>query len=102
MSLKWYVVRRTLWAALAAYLVLSGAFFLFAFTPDPNEELVKFGAGYAAAVQGGDVSAAQAEALQAYREARNRDEPILDRYANWMIGYAISMRIRRCISSRSS
>lgn len=88
MSLRWYVVRRTLWTVLAAYLVLSGAFFLFAYTPDPNEQLVAFGAGMGAALSGEDPTEAQEEALQAYREARNYDEPVLDRYADWMIGYA--------------
>lgn len=88
MSLRWYVVRRTLWTVFAAYLMLSAAFFLYAYTPDPNEVLVEFGAGFGAAVSGEDPTEAQEEALQAYREARNYDEPIAERYANWMVGYA--------------
>lgn len=87
MSLRWYVIRRTLWTVFAAYLVLSAAFFLYAYTPDPNEQLVEFGAGVTAAISGEDPTEAQLEAGKAYREARNYDEPVLDRYANWMIGY---------------
>jgi MFS family permease len=42
----------------------------------------------AAAISGEDPTEAQLEAVKAYREARNYDEPILDRYANWIIGYS--------------
>lgn len=74
---------------LAAYLVLSGAFIMFAYTPDPNKALVKFSAGGEAV---GDptmnVSEAAKEAVQAYEEARNYDKPVLQRYKNWMVGYA--------------
>lgn len=87
MSLRWYVLRRTLWTVFAAYLVLSGAFFVYAYTPDPNERLVQFGAGMSAALSGEDPTAAQLEAVRAYREARNYDQPVLDRYATWVLAY---------------
>lgn len=88
MNTRWYIVRRLGWTVLAAYLLLSGAFFLFAFTPDPNEELVKFAVGYGAAQAGEDPVKAQEEAIAAYREARDRNRPVLDRYRDWMVGYA--------------
>lgn len=84
MNVRWYVLRRVAWTVFAAYLLLTGTFVLFAYTPDPNEVLVAFGAGYGAE----NPVEAQEEALSAYREARNRDEPILERYRNWMVGYA--------------
>jgi peptide/nickel transport system permease protein len=74
-----YVLARLGWTVFAAWLVLSASFLLFAYTPDPNESLVAFGAG------GGE---AGAEAVEAYREARNYDQPILDRYLGWMGSYA--------------
>jgi len=87
-SLRWYVIRRILWTVFAAYLVLSGGFFVFAYSPDPNEVLVQFGSAYGAAMEGENVTKAQQEALQAYRSARNYDEPVFERYVDWMIGYA--------------
>ncbi len=83
-----YLLSRVLWTVFAAWLVLSGTFFLFAYTPDPNETLVGFNAGFGAAVTGGNVSAAQEEAVEAYRDARNYDQPIGERYLRWMVAYA--------------
>lgn len=83
-----YVALRLAWTVVAAFLVLSATFFLFAFTPDPNEALVEFGAGYQAALAGENATEAAQEAVAAYREARNRNLPILDRYVGWMVDYA--------------
>lgn len=84
MNLRWYVLRRVAWTVFAAYLLLTGAFLMFAYTPDPNEALVRFGAGVGAE----NPVEAQEEAIAAYREARNRDVPVLERYRDWMVGYA--------------
>ncbi|MDY6765494.1 MAG: ABC transporter permease [Halobacteria archaeon] len=88
MSMRWYVVRRILWAILATYLILSAAFFIFAYTPDPNKTLTKFAAGYQAALAGENVTQAQEEAVAAFIQARNYDEPILDRYIKWIVDYS--------------
>jgi len=85
---RWrYVLVRLAWTVFAAWLVLSGTFFLFAYTPDPNEVLAEWGAGYAAAQSGGNVTEAQQEAEEAYRSARNQDRPITDRYVGWVVAY---------------
>lgn len=84
MNMRWYLLRRIAWTIFGAYLLLTGAFFLFAYTPDPNEDLIAFAAGYGAE----NPVQAQEEALAAYREARNYDRPVLDRYRDWMVGYA--------------
>lgn len=88
MSRLTYLLARAVWTVIAVWLVFSGTFFLFAYTPDPNENLVEFGAGYTAALSGGNVTAAQKESVEAYREAREYDKPIFDRYRRWMAAYA--------------
>lgn len=79
-SAIWYVIRRTGWALVVIWLILSATFAFVALTPDPNEALVAWGA----AMSGEDAG----EAASAYRAAANRDEPLLDRYQRWLIGYA--------------
>lgn len=83
-----YLLSRLAWTVFAVWLVLTGTFLLFAYTPDPNETLTGFSAGYSAAVSGGNVSAAQQEAIEAYRDARNYDQPVHERYLRWMTAYA--------------
>ena len=73
--------RRLLLAVLTAYLAMSLAFGLVAFTPDPGEGRV----AYAVAVETGGNETAIEEALEDYREARNRDEPVLDRYVTYVV-----------------
>lgn len=63
-----------------AYAVLSATFFFIALAPDPNEVFV----AAAAAMGGGDSEAA----VDAYRAARNRDSPLLVRYARWLLAYS--------------
>lgn len=74
MNVGRFVARRIAWTVIAAFLVLTGAFLLFAFTPDPDQVLVQFFAGERAA--------------DAYAAARNYDRPILDRYLTWLVSYA--------------
>lgn len=83
MSMRWYLLRRVVWTVVLGYMLLSGAFFLFAYTPDPNEAIVAFSAGFGAE----DPAAAQEAAVQAYRDARNYEEPVFDRYRRWVVGY---------------
>ncbi len=70
----------------AAYLILSGAFFVFAYTPDPNKALVSFGAANPDDPE--NMSEDSQQAVEAYEEARNYDEPVLQRYGRWMVSYA--------------
>lgn len=86
--LQGLVVRRVAWMVVTAWLVLTLTFFVFAVAPDPNIGLVKFAAGLAAAIGGGDPAAAQQEATSAYIQLHNYDVPVLERYATWMVNYA--------------
>jgi peptide/nickel transport system permease protein len=80
LSAAW-LSKRLLLAAFTAYLVMSLAFGLVALTPDPGEGRV---AWRVAQETGGNETAVR-EALEDYREARNRDEPVLERYANYLV-----------------
>ncbi|WP_267639362.1 ABC transporter permease [Haloarchaeobius amylolyticus] len=73
MSRATFVLRRFGFALLATYIVMSIAFFVVALMPDPNLGLVAYGAE--------DPEAAVA----AVKEAKNLDEPLLDRYVNWLV-----------------
>jgi peptide/nickel transport system permease protein len=84
--MRWLLLRRLLWTIFAVWLVLSGTFVLFAYTPDPNEALIRM-ATFDPSEDPNETVQEQKEAIAAYREARNYDEPVLDRYANWMVGY---------------
>lgn len=88
MSRRRYLLARLAWTVFAAWLVISGTFFLFAYTPDPNESLVGFGAGMAAAQEGGNATKAAQQAVEAYRDARNYDQPVHERYLTWIEAYA--------------
>lgn len=83
---RWFLLKRIAWTVFAAYLLLSGAFFVYAYTPDPNKSLVGFAA--ASPDDPENMSEDSAQAVAAYEEARNYDEPVLDRYLKWMVGYA--------------
>ncbi|WP_224268993.1 ABC transporter permease [Haloprofundus salinisoli] len=66
-------------AFFTVYLVVSLTFAVVVLTNDPNVAAVRWGV----AAGGGDAAAQQA-AVDAYREARNLDGPVLDRYVQWM------------------
>lgn len=87
-ELKWYVLRRLARTVLFAYLLLSGAFFAFALTPDPNRSLQGYLAGTSAFGTEEDPTEAAREAMETYDEVRNRDRPLLVRYWDWVSGYA--------------
>jgi peptide/nickel transport system permease protein len=75
---------RLLQAVVAAYLVMTLAFGLVTFTPDPNEAAV---AQQAAKQSGGDPEAVQA-AIQEYRASRGLDRPIPERYVDYIVDTA--------------
>lgn len=79
MSFRWQLVRRTAFAVLAIYLVLTVTFGFVTLTGDPNQGAIVF---QTATTQGQE--AAQ-EALAEYREARNLDDPLAERYVRWLV-----------------
>ncbi|UPV74536.1 ABC transporter permease [Halorussus limi] len=80
MRLLRHVTRRMIIALVAIYLVMSVAFVFVAATPDPNQALV----AHAVASKGGSAEEVRA-AVRAYREARNLNDPLLQRYARWLV-----------------
>lgn len=63
------VFTRLVWSVIAFWIALTGTFFAFALSPDDLQWKRNPGA------------------TEAYREARNYNDPLLDRYTNWMEGY---------------
>ena len=88
MSRRRYLLGRLAWTVFAAWLVISATFILFAYTPDPNENLVGFAAGMGAIQEGGNATEAARQAVEAYRDARNYAEPIHQRSVTWLEAYA--------------
>lgn len=87
MSRAWWLLRRVTFAVFALWIVVSLSFGLVAFTGDPGEAAVEF--AVAAELAEGGASGEEIEreaerAVQAYREARNLDRPMHERYLNWM------------------
>lgn len=100
MSRLWWLGRRAAFALFALWLVVSVTFAFVAFTGDPGEATVEFMVAREMAESGASGEEIQREAeraVQQYREARNLNDPILERYANWMhnvatldLGYSYS------------
>jgi peptide/nickel transport system permease protein len=76
-SFQWKVARRAAFAVLSMFVIVTVAFAFIALTRDPNVGAV----AYEASNTGGNVT----EAVQAYREARNLNDPFLQRYTKWMV-----------------
>jgi peptide/nickel transport system permease protein len=74
------VARRAAFAVLSMFIIMTVAFMFIALTEDPNVGSVAYGAS----TSGGD----PAEAVEAYREARNLNDPVLERYTKWMTNVA--------------
>lgn len=75
-----YAIRRTLLAVLAMYLVVSIAFGVLTYTPDPNLE------GQLFQMQRGGATEAEMEAFRShYLEIRGQDRPVQDRYVSWLV-----------------
>jgi peptide/nickel transport system permease protein len=86
--LRWQIVRRLAFAVFAVYLVLSLAFLFVALTPNPQLALFKRAAAQQAADENIPIEKTAAwEELMAFKERRGLDEPLLDRYRNWIVSY---------------
>lgn len=86
--MRTFLVRRLAWTVVAAFLLLTAAFFAISLTPDPNKFLAGMAAAFEAREVGGDPKQAAQQAMAAYEQARNRDRPLLLRYWDWISGYA--------------
>ncbi len=80
------IARRVVFAVLSLYVVVTVAFAFVALTPDPNVAEVQ----YTAALEHRYAPPEERLALiqqevEAYREARNLDEPVLSRYTRWLV-----------------
>jgi len=80
MSFGTYVARRTLFALLAVYLVVSVTFAVVALTPD-----TQLGAMKASMSRDGAPQEAIQERVQEYKEARGLDDPLHVRYVDWLV-----------------
>lgn len=85
MSLRWLAIRRIAFGVIAAYLVISLVFAFVALTPDPFTAVLEREAGIEASQEDIPVKETDAwERLVEYRQERNLDEPVLDRYFDWL------------------
>ncbi|MDY6818665.1 MAG: ABC transporter permease [Halobacteriales archaeon] len=80
MSMRWYVVRRLMWTVFATWLALTITFGLLTASPNTGE----MQAAFQAAAQGQDAEAAK----KAYRKARGLDEPVWQRYVDYIVNMA--------------
>jgi peptide/nickel transport system permease protein len=77
--MKWYIAKRLAWSVVAALIILTIGFVLMDIVPDQNLQVEKFEA------QQEGQSAEQA--AQAYEERRGLDEPLVDRYTSFLVGF---------------
>jgi peptide/nickel transport system permease protein len=78
--MRWYVVRRVVWAVVATFLILSITWGLLAITPNPAAEQMQF----QAAASGGSAEAAE----EAFEARRGLDRSPWDRYREYMTNMA--------------
>lgn len=74
--MKWYLIRRTLWAVVASFIILTITFVLM--DQVPNQQLLQ--AEFQAAVEGGDAETA----VQAEKERLGLDRPFHERYVDFV------------------
>ena len=79
MSLRWHVVRRTVFTILAIYLILTITFGFVALTGDPNQGLIEW---QTVTTQGTEEAQ---EAIATYRAERNLDAPLGERYVSYLV-----------------
>lgn len=87
MSRIWYLARRTLFAFVSIWVVITIAFAFVTLTGAPGEAAVRYAAALELVGTGADGDVIDEhidEAAAEYREARDLDEPVLDRYVTWM------------------
>lgn len=75
-GMGWYVLKRTIWAVIASFAILTVAFVLLWVTPDPQLASIQFQAAQA----GGDAEAA----AEAYMIRRGLDRPIYVQYLDFL------------------
>ena len=86
-----WILRRIAFSVIALWAILTVTFLFVALSGDPGEAVVRY--GVAQDMIGGTASSEEIEAeaeraVQAYRDARNLDDPIHHRYLNWMYSLA--------------
>ncbi|MFB6086894.1 MAG: ABC transporter permease [Haloarculaceae archaeon] len=74
--MRWYVVRRILWAMFATYIILSVTWGLLVITPNQGVQQLQF----QAASSGGSAE----QAKEAYQQARGLNRPLWVRYTDYM------------------
>ncbi len=79
MGMRWYVARRLMWVVFATWFALTVTFGLLAVSPNQGE----ITASVEAAQSGNDPE----QAIEDYRQRKGLDEPLHQRYADFMIGY---------------
>jgi peptide/nickel transport system permease protein len=83
MSRAWWLAKRLAVAIVVVYLIMTAVFAFIALTDDPTIHMVE------RAAVGSGISGEELEAvLQSYRESRNLNDPIHERYVNWLINVA--------------
>jgi len=84
-----HVTKRVLFAVFALYLVVSVSFAFVALADDPTEGAIAWGAAMSAETDTAEeADAAAQEAIREYRESRNFDAPLHERYLRWVVGIA--------------
>jgi len=76
MSMRWYVARRLAWAAVAAFVVLSGYFVLLQLAPGDGRAAFAF----SVATEGGNASAA----VETFEQTRGLTGPLHEQYLDFM------------------
>lgn len=74
--MKGYVLKRTVWAIVATFVIVTITFLLMYITPDPQLAQVQF----QAAQGGGDPE----QAVQSYEQARGLDRPFIEQYTEFV------------------
>jgi peptide/nickel transport system permease protein len=77
MSMRWYVVRRLAWVAVAAWFALTFVFVLITISPNTGQ----MQAAFQAAQSGGNMEAAR----EAYAARHGLNQPIWQRYTDYMV-----------------
>lgn len=77
--MRWYVIRRVAWAAVVAFVILTITFLFLEITPDAQVAQLQF----QSAQSGGDPEAAR----EAYEQRRGLNEPLWDRYTEYVTNY---------------
>lgn len=85
MNLSVRVGRRLALALLSVLLVFTLAFSFVALTPDPTVNQIRFGAAQTCQGTPEERVACIEERIAAYRQANDLDEPVVDRYARWLV-----------------